>query len=223
MSSHHVYADVNQASLGDGVIQPITIDGGVTSSDVIGNLVAFESIDFADGSSNLVDAAIASTTVGQLGNSTSSGEGYGTPSSVITDAFVGQSVTKYGRTTGSTDGKVDVINANVNVNYGEDDGVAFFTGQVVIKGKKGRALSGGGDSGSLIVSNDGSNPVALLFAGSSQTPTIGSPIGAVLTALSTPTRVLAIDGDTSSPPPGGPLSRILHVRYQKRSELSVIK
>ena len=40
------------------------------------------------------------------------------------------------------------------------------------------------DSGSLIVTNSGHNPVALLFAGSS-TSTIGNPVGLVLTRLST--------------------------------------
>jgi len=46
-------------------------------------------------------------------------------------------------------------------------------------------FSAGGDSGSLIVTNNAShNPVALLFAGSSST-TIGNPIGEVLTKLGT--------------------------------------
>ena len=96
---------------------------------------------------------------------------------------------------------VEAINANVNVNYGEDNGVAFFTGQIIIKGKRGVAFSAGGDSGSLIVTNDGNNPVALLFAGSTQT-TVGSPIGEVLAAFTTPAGVtMAIDSDTAPPPP----------------------
>lgn len=205
LSNNHVYADVNKGLLpdsstyfdGDAVIQPGDADDGTSPADDIGNLVAFEFIDFTTGVANRIDAAIASTTVNDLGNSTPLGEGYGTPSSTIIDAFVGQNVTKYGRTTGSTDGKVDAINASVNVNYGEGNGVAFFTGQVVIKGKKGVAFSAGGDSGSLIVSNDGSYPVALLFAGSTTT-TIGSPIDEVLGAFSS--FGVSIDGDTSSPP-----------------------
>ncbi len=45
-------------------------------------------------------------------------------------------------------------------------------------------FSAGGDSGSLIVTNDSNHqPVALLFAGSSTT-TIGNPIGQVLTQVS---------------------------------------
>ena len=58
-----------------------------------------------------------------------------------------------------------------------------FTNQVVINST---TFSAGGDSGSLIVSNNAScrQPVALLFAGSS-TSTIGNPISLVLTRLST--------------------------------------
>jgi hypothetical protein len=55
-----------------------------------------------------------------------------------------------------------------------------YTNQVVINST---TFSAGGDSGSLIVTNNAShNPVALLFAGSSST-TIGNPIGEVLTKL----------------------------------------
>ncbi len=57
-----------------------------------------------------------------------------------------------------------------------------YTNQVVINSS---TFSAGGDSGSLIVSNDACHqPVALLFAGSS-TSTIANPIGLVLTRLST--------------------------------------
>ena len=57
-----------------------------------------------------------------------------------------------------------------------------FTGQLVINSS---TFSAGGDSGSLIVTNNaGHNPVGLLFAGSSTT-TIANPIGTVLAQLST--------------------------------------
>ena len=55
-----------------------------------------------------------------------------------------------------------------------------FTNQVVVSGS---TFSAGGDSGSLIVSNSGKNPVALLFAGSSSA-TIGNPASLVLARLS---------------------------------------
>ncbi|MCH8745554.1 MAG: hypothetical protein IIB31_07905, partial [Chloroflexi bacterium] len=83
-------------------------------------------------------------------------------------------VKKYGRTTIETHGLVDSINASVRVSYAS--GTATFVEQIIITPG---GFSAGGDSGSLIVSEDGNNPVALLFAGSS-TVTIGSPIGLIL-------------------------------------------
>jgi hypothetical protein len=59
-----------------------------------------------------------------------------------------------------------------------------YTNQVVINSS---SFSAGGDSGSLIVSNNSPTchqPVALLFAGSSSS-TIGNPINEVVTKLST--------------------------------------
>ena len=86
-------------------------------------------------------------------------------------------VKKYGRTTGQTNGRVDAINATVDVGY--DSGTALYTGQVIIKASGGGSFSAGGDSGSLIVTATGNNPVALLFAGNN-TITVGNPIGEVL-------------------------------------------
>jgi hypothetical protein len=97
---------------------------------------------------------------------------------------------KYGRTTGLTKGRVDAINATVDVGY--STGVARFTGQIIIRPG---SFSAGGDSGSLIVSNErGSEkkkPVGLLFAGSSFF-TVANPIGLVLEAFDPD---IAIDGE----------------------------
>ncbi|MEE8587505.1 MAG: hypothetical protein V3T83_21925, partial [Acidobacteriota bacterium] len=87
LSNNHVYADVNAASIGDAVIQPGTFDGGTSPADDIGNLAAFETIDFVN-PINVIDAAIASTTILLLGDSTPS-NGYGTPRSTIIAAAVG--------------------------------------------------------------------------------------------------------------------------------------
>jgi hypothetical protein len=54
-----------------------------------------------------------------------------------------------------------------------------YTNQVVINSS---AFSAGGDSGSLIVTSDSAQPVALLYAGSSSS-TIGNPIQHVVSAL----------------------------------------
>jgi hypothetical protein len=131
-----------------------------------------------------VDAAVAQLRTGTM-DSTGFIEDVGVPSSTIVNPSVGLAVAKSGRTTGFTTGTVSSINTSVSVQYqrGCNSGKKFtvsYTNQVVINSS---TFSAGGDSGSLIVTNNAShNPVALLFAGSSTT-TIGNPIGEVLTKL----------------------------------------
>jgi hypothetical protein len=94
---------------------------------------------------------------------------------------------KSGRTTGFTTGMISSF-ADVNVQYQNGCGsgkkfVVSYSDQIVIEGS---GFSAGGDSGSLIISNDGSSckqPVGLLFAGSSTT-TIANPIADVINAFS---------------------------------------
>ena len=181
LSNNHVYANRNAANLGDHILQPGTVDGGVNPDDAIGTLHDFEPIRFCAPfptcPENRIDAAIAATTTEQLGNSTPS-NGYGTPQSTTAKARLGMAIQKYGRTTGHTTGKITGINATMNVGF--HDGTARFVGQIMISGG---GFSGPGDSGSLIVSGgSGSNarqPVGLLFAGS-QSSTLANPIDAVL-------------------------------------------
>ncbi len=204
LSNNHVYADeadeYDTNLLGGPVIQPGTYDGGSTPADDIGTLYDFVPIDFSGGD-NRVDAAIAlvlfdPSLTPVLGTATPS-DGYGTPKSGIgVAARVNQKVMKYGRTTGLTQGRVDAINAIVNVGYAS--GTARFTGQIIIRPG---GFSAGGDSGSLIVSNergsDKREPVALLFAGSSFF-TVANPIGAVLNAFKDKfgdPLVLTVDGE----------------------------
>jgi hypothetical protein len=115
LSNNHVYAKENDASIGDNVLQPGTYDGGQDPADAIGTLYDFEPIDFSGGE-NTIDAAIAEPLSGvQLLCSTPSDDGYGTPSSMIVDAYVGLRVQKYGRTTGWTQGEVATIGTTVDV------------------------------------------------------------------------------------------------------------
>jgi hypothetical protein len=176
LSNNHVYARQNNATVGEEVLQPGRYDGGVPGTDHLGNLTAFVPIVFRGNASNRVDAAIAGTTTGYLGSDTPS-DGYGTPSVSTTTATVGMEVQKYGRTTALTRGTVAGINVTVKVSYSR--GVARFVGQILITPG---SFSAAGDSGSLIVTQNGNNPVGLLFAGSSTT-TIANPIDAVLASF----------------------------------------
>ncbi len=93
-------------------------------------------------------------------------------------------VAKSGRTTGLTCAAVKSIATDVNVQYQRGCGVGdtfiiSYQDQVLIQD---RSFSAAGDSGSLIVSSDTAQPVALLFAGSSTT-TIGNPVSDVIDAF----------------------------------------
>lgn len=193
LSNNHVYANQNEANIGDIVLQPGAYDGGVSPTDNIGELYAFQPIDF-NGGSNTMDAAIALSSVENLGNSTL-GDGYGMPSSQIAAATIGLEVQKYGRTTGRTHGAISGIDVDVEVCYEQFwifcTKSAYFTDQIQISGS---GFSGGGDSGSLIVTEIGNNPVGLLFAGS-DTTTFANRIDLVLNAFG-----VTIDDDMGIPP-----------------------
>src|SRR3972149_3151275 len=125
--------------------------------------------------------------------------GYGTPSASTVAPSIGQSVTKCGRTTGCTTGTVAEINVTLDVCYKPRglfscarDGVARFVNQI---GVSDGTFSAGGDSGSLIVTTSGKNPVGLLFAGGSSR-TYANEIGRELGNFS-----VTIDTGGTPPPP----------------------
>ena len=178
LSNNHVYAVENMGQIGDPIVQPGQADLGCRApdSDRIGTLAAFVPLQFGGKSTNVVDGAVAAVTTGDVGTGTPS-NGYGAPSSTTADPAIGLAVQKYGRTTSLTTGTVNAVNATIKVKYSH--GIATFTNQIGIGPS---SFSGAGDSGSLIVTQNGNNPVALLFAGSSTT-TFANPIGPVLQQL----------------------------------------
>jgi hypothetical protein len=201
LSNNHVYANQNEANIGDIVLQPGSYDGGVYPGDQIGTLYDFMPIDFSFAGENYVDAAIALSSPSDLSNATLE-DGYGVPNSQIAAASIGLPVQKYGRTTLLTHGQVSAINVYVEVCYQQFWGFciksAYFFDQIQISGS---GFSGGGDSGSLIVTDDANkNPVGLLFAGS-DTSTFANRIDFVLDAFG----VTIDDGTAAMPePPAAP-------------------
>jgi len=215
LSNAHVYAlegsdpdgdvqvrDVQAEVDGDRILQPGRVDiidqacgsQEEINAAVIGNLSAFVQIELSRRANNTVDAAIALSSTSDIGNSTPTGD---TPSSTIFPCnqtcsnLLNEPVQKYGRTTSLTTGTVDSVNATIIVKY--DSGRARFVGQVAVIGDSG-PFSQPGDSGSLIVTQSGNNPVALLFAGG-DTLTFGNPISDVLSELGTELgATLTIDG-----------------------------
>jgi hypothetical protein len=182
LSNNHVLAISDQASPGDDISQPGLIDNNCAVPRIVADFTGAVTL------GNNVDAAIAELRSGTM-NTTGAIEDIGTISSVVKLPSVGLSVAKSGRTTGFTTGTISSINTSVSVRYskscGSNTGPVFsYTNQVVINSS---TFSAGGDSGSLIVSNNACHqPVALLFAGSSTT-TIANPITEVLTKLGTAT------------------------------------
>jgi hypothetical protein len=179
LSNNHVLARTDSAAAGEDITQPGLIDNGCRSAEIVADFTTAPAL----GPSN-VDAAIAKLRFGAM-DETGSILDIGVPSSVVETASVGLPVAKSGRTTGFTTGTVGSVTTTVSVQYqkGCNSGKKFtvtFTNQVVINSS---TFSAGGDSGSLIVTNDACHqPVALLFAGSSSS-TIGNPIGQVLTQV----------------------------------------
>ncbi len=199
LSNNHVYADENNATIGDNVLQPGPFDGGTDPADAIGTLSAFEPINFNctcrgricfcdPTDDNMIDAAIALSSTGDLHNATPS-NGYGEAKIATVTAVLAQQVQKYGRTTSLTKGEVTGINATVVVGY--DSGVARFVDQIIISSSS--AFIKGGDSGSLLVTDPDRSPVGLLFAGNSTGKTaIANPIGPILTRFG-----VTIDGEVT--------------------------
>ena len=207
LSNNHVLANGNNAAIGDAALQPGAFDGG-TAADQIGTLAAFRPIVFTSSASNTIDGALAEVDGSAIGFGTPADDGYGAPGTGLfgdangdgvfddRNALLGLPVQKYGRTTKLTKGQITGVNATLTICYE----VVFifctksarFVDQIIIEPA---GFSGGGDSGSLIVTDDANkSPVALLFAGSS-TQTIANRLDLVLNYFD-----VAIDGGNAPPP-----------------------
>ena len=171
LSNNHVLANSNDASPGNAIYQPGPIDGG-TAADTIALLERFIPIDFGKGGclplplflksrqqANLVDAALARPlSDGDISDSILE---IGLVSGIL-PATLGMAVKKSGRTTGLTHSSIQVIDATVQVQYGEGR-LATFNDQLITG-----PMSQGGDSGSLVVDEEEDAAVGLLFAGSNE-------------------------------------------------------
>ena len=191
LSNNHVLANVNNAKIGDPIIQPGSYDGGNILNDVVAHLDNFIHIElettkckfthaFANVfnffakvmnkrsrlvatniGQNLVDCAIA--TVDNEADVCLDCYKIGIPEGTR-EGELGMMVRKSGRTTGYTEGEILATDATVRILMGSE--FAVFTDQL-IAGK----MCEGGDSGSAIFDTD-RNVVGLLFAGGQDTTII---------------------------------------------------
>jgi hypothetical protein len=203
LSNNHVLArddlgTVTGGSMpGDNVIQPGLADAncGQGIFDIVGNLSQFYNLE--SGAAPKIDAAIAqlasSTAMDSQGRilylgATTDGNNVPVPGAPNagsglpeTSALLNRAVAKSGRTTGLTCSSIFSIATTMTITYpkGCNSTTTFtetFSNQIMVQGG---AFSAPGDSGSLIVTQDTADPVALLFAGSDQNAA-GNPVGDVL-------------------------------------------
>jgi len=208
LSNNHVFAeeqgfDVDgavaggPAVVGDVIQQPSPGEDVFTpcskpAQNFLGSLTAWEPLRYGDPAigypPNVIDAAIATVTAQAMGFA-SPDDAYGVPSRSPVQPKLKLPVQKMGRTTGWTKGTLSGINGIVIVGY--DEGGARFTQAISTKFVQSSTFGAGGDSGSLVVTQAGNNPVALLFAGSSL-QSIFCPITPVLSRFN-----VAVDDGTN--------------------------
>jgi hypothetical protein len=183
LSNNHVMALVNTSPLLAGIPQPGRLDGGVCPNDMIARLSQFVPIVF--GGTNAVDAAIARTSPELVRREVLRPGGVlqrFAPPHVL--PFLNMLVQKSGRTTQYRRGIVDAVSVTVDVSYAPLGGIARFAGQFRVRGLFGNIFSDRGDSGSLVTTFPGNQPVGLLFAGNAaNNVTFCNSIGRVLGAL----------------------------------------
>lgn len=182
LSNFHVLAGSPQAKVGDLILQPGPADGGRNPRDRVGTLAAWEVLH--EERTATVDCAIALLDDQEMDPTYPVGR-------VTTTAVAlgGEQVSKIGRTTSITRGRVTAIELdNVVVGYGDDMGEISFDNQIEVESTGTGPFSRGGDSGSLVYRADGV-ALGLLFAGSESGGENGTgltyinPIDAVLDAL----------------------------------------
>jgi hypothetical protein len=180
LSNYHVLnPSLDRSQVGNLVIQPGPLDSrcNITDDSVVARLSEWEPIKPSANEfsrpPNRIDASIAEVIPDKV-RTDGYIEGLGIISTNVVEPKLGMRVVKSGRTTGITYGTIEGIDVNVIVTYDKDCGStdtyeAYFINQILIKPDINRnaTFSLPGDSGSLVLTEDGLSPVGLLFAGSS--------------------------------------------------------
>src|ERR1700730_13011425 len=201
LSNNHVLAKSDSATIGEAVNQPGLVDAPspcvATGTNTVAHLSEF--FHLQTGSLPKVDAAMAqivSGTVDPAGNILLLGatQTNGVPDPGAPTAGAGISpaqavgaphnglVAKVGRTTGLTCSSILAVNVAGSVTYTpncDGTGTSFPVSYTDLVQVAGGGFAAEGDSGSLIVTQDSAEPVALLLGGS-DTDAVGNAISDVL-------------------------------------------
>jgi hypothetical protein len=181
LSNCHVLADEGALPLGSTASQPSTGDGGACPIDVIADLSFFVPLNI--GGISTVDAAISACARGvnfdaRILRDNNAVEKLVPP---VVQPKLGLEVQKSGRTTGHTKGKVTAVALTIVVPY--TAGQTTFHNVFSVQHVSGQ-FSRPGDSGSLISTQPGNQPMGLLFAGDTlDKNTYAHPLSEVLTQL----------------------------------------
>lgn len=171
LSNWHVLCGRVDCEAGEPIIQPGTGGGDAgTESDLIARLARWQLDD-------RVDAAVA--VLAGYRFCTDDLLNLGRVARSIAGTFLGQRLSKSGRTTGVTSAEVTDVSADVSIDYGPPLGIRTLRNQIVLEGSQ---VSLPGDSGSVWV-DENFNPVGLNFAGSSSTRGIANPMTVVAEVL----------------------------------------
>jgi hypothetical protein len=174
LSNSHVLAAAGKGKNGDAILYPGKADGG-KPADRVAKLARFRPFKVG-GYVNTVDAAVATFDKTQLKKVRSEIKNLGVPKGLIKKASLGMAVTKTGRTSATTKGKVIGVAARLQINY-PGVGLVGFRDQVLCT-----RYSKPGDSGSLVLEQKSKKAVGLHFAGGPK-GSFFNPIGPVLSAM----------------------------------------
>jgi hypothetical protein len=193
LSNNHVFAACNHTPVNMPILSPSTVDAR-PGRRAPGEICRYERmIELRSGDPSLVplarlDAAIASVPDPQLVSSWQGdgNDGYDTPA-VPSAPSAGLRVKKFGRTTGLTHGKIEAVVPTpwfLPYRSGKFNAVVWFTDTWTVRPIDNDPFGLGGDSGSLVVTEDGSSAIGLYFAGNNKGDFgIFAPIEDVLSAF----------------------------------------
>jgi hypothetical protein len=180
LSANHVFARQNQATLGESIVQPSRPDadaacGAPPASLVIAHLSDFQTIVYDGRTPNTMDAAIAEVASPSSVSCATPAAFYGFPSATVAAPATRLPIMKVGRTTELTRGEIKAIDVRVKIKF--PSGTAVFDEQMLTS----RAFGDFGDSGSLVVTDDGTKrPVGIVIGGTNNGTAIVTPIAPIL-------------------------------------------
>jgi hypothetical protein len=175
LSNSHILANSGKGRPGDKIVYPGPDDGGEAPADWVAVLSKAVALIKGGAFVNKVDAALA-----EIRQERAKDLQYALASAKlplgVTAPKRDMIVTKRGRTTGKTKGKIIDIDFRIQINY-PGVGKLGFTNQVLCE-----RYTDGGDSGSLVLDAASGKIVGLHFAGAEQ-GSVFNPIDAVMKAL----------------------------------------